>query len=203
MMAPRSVKGQKTRAKLLKAAEKVFGDKGYYEASISEITRKAGLGSGTFYIYFSSKYQIFDALIQNLNHELRKSIRIGTQRLNSREDTEKEGFRLFFDFLKEHRRFYRIVRQAEYLNLDLFKWYYSSISEGYADGLKDAFDSGEFSKNDPELISYALMGIADFVGMRYGVWDDSLDEQRLKNLMRFVLGGLKGKNNRGTIKHQK
>ena len=42
------------------------------------------------------------------------------------------------------------------------------------------------------MISYALMGIADFVGMRYEVWEDSLDEKRLKNLTDFVLNGLKG-----------
>lgn len=36
------------------------------------------------------------------------------------------------------------------------------------------------------------MGIADFAGMRYEVWEDSLDEKRLKNLMDFVLNGLKG-----------
>lgn len=193
MIEPRSIRAQKTRDKLLRAAEKVFGDKGYYESSISEITTKAGLGSGTFYIYFSSKYQIFEALIRNLNHELRKSIKEGTDGLESREEIEKEGFKLFFDFLKKHRRFYRIVRQAEYLNLDLFKWYYSSISEGYSEGLRMAFNNGEFARNNPELISYALMGIADFVGMRYGVWDDSLDDHLLEDLMRFVLEGLKGR----------
>jgi AcrR family transcriptional regulator len=193
MMIPRSARAQKTRDKLLRAAEKVFGDKGYYESSIAEITQKAGLGSGTFYIYFSSKYEIFEALVRNLNHEMRKSIKMGTMGLKSREETERKGFELFFDFVKKHRRFYRIIRQSEYLNLDLFKWYYSSISNGYSEGLEKAFDSGEFNRNDAEMISYALMGIADFVGMRYEVWEDSLDQKKLKNLMDFVLNGLKGR----------
>ena len=192
MMIPKSARGQKTREKLLRAAEKVFGDKGYYESSISEITTKAGLGSGTFYIYFSSKYEIFEALVKNLNHELRKSIKIGTNGLESREEIEKKGFELFFDFVKKHRRFYRIVRQSEYLDLDLFKWYYSSISKGYSEGLQEAFENGEFASNDAELISYALMGIADFIGLRYEVWEESLDGPKFKNLMNFIFNGLKG-----------
>ena len=52
---PATSRGQRTRNKLLDAAEQVFGEQGYEKASIVEITRTAGVAQGTFYVYFESK----------------------------------------------------------------------------------------------------------------------------------------------------
>jgi len=190
MNNPKTKRGEKTKKKLLNSAEKVFGEKNYFEAPISEITRRARVSTGTFYIYYDSKLEIFRDLVKNLNHELRKTIKIATLNLEKREDIENKGFRVFFEFLKNHKNLYWIVRQAEHVDPKLFSWYYKKISEGYTKGLKKAMQLNEFKKYDPELISYALMGIADFVGMRYVLWEESLDEEKIKQLMEFIFNGL-------------
>ncbi len=56
---PRSRKGERTRARLLEAAQAVFEDVGFLEARISDIAERAGLSHGSFYHYFDSKEQIF------------------------------------------------------------------------------------------------------------------------------------------------
>jgi len=193
MNNPKTKRGERTKNKLLNSAEKVFGEKGYYEASVSDITRRARVSTGTFYIYYDSKLEIFRDLIRNLNHELRKTIKISTQNLEKRRDVEDRGFREFFAFLKKHKRMYWIVRQAEHVDRDLFSWYYNKIAEGYTEGLKKAMEDNEFKKYDPELISYVLMGIADFVGMRYVLWEESLDEEKIKQLMDFIFEGIQKK----------
>jgi AcrR family transcriptional regulator len=53
------------RADLVDAADKVFMEKGYTEATISDITCRAGSSHGTFYVYFDSKEDIFDAVAQD------------------------------------------------------------------------------------------------------------------------------------------
>jgi AcrR family transcriptional regulator len=45
-----SARGVETRTRLLLAAERVFGDLGYHEASIVKITEAASVGQGTFYL---------------------------------------------------------------------------------------------------------------------------------------------------------
>ena len=52
---PLSRKGLETRRRLLDAAEAVFGDLGFPEASIVKIADHAGVAPGTFYLYFDSK----------------------------------------------------------------------------------------------------------------------------------------------------
>jgi AcrR family transcriptional regulator len=58
-MAPRSRKGAETRARLLEAAKRVFEERGFLAARISDIGARAGLSHGSFYHYFESKEQIF------------------------------------------------------------------------------------------------------------------------------------------------
>jgi len=63
-LAPRSRKGERTRARLLEAARKVFEEDGFLEARITDISKRAKLSHGSFYHYFDSKEQIFRELAQ-------------------------------------------------------------------------------------------------------------------------------------------
>ncbi|OZB19878.1 MAG: TetR family transcriptional regulator [Marinobacter sp. 34-60-7] len=62
------------RAAILKAARDCFQAKGYEPTTIRDIVRGSGLAAGTFYNYFSSKPDIFAALLEDfltgLNEEL-------------------------------------------------------------------------------------------------------------------------------------
>src|SRR3546814_14341597 len=51
---PRTERGRRTLRKLLDAAAVEFGERGFHEASISAITRRAGTALGRFYTYFDS-----------------------------------------------------------------------------------------------------------------------------------------------------
>jgi AcrR family transcriptional regulator len=51
--------------RILKAALEVFSRKGYAAATIPEIARAAGVATGTIYIYYPSKRELFIAVIQN------------------------------------------------------------------------------------------------------------------------------------------
>ena len=71
-LVPVTAKGRATRRALLDAAEAVFGEYSYDRASISEITRRAGVAQGTFYLYFPDKKAAFVELVHVLNHDLRR-----------------------------------------------------------------------------------------------------------------------------------
>ena len=49
---------------ILKEAKIEFMDKGYQNASLREIVRKAGVTTGAFYGYYKNKEQLFDALVE-------------------------------------------------------------------------------------------------------------------------------------------
>jgi AcrR family transcriptional regulator len=63
------------RNQILFFAKQVFSQKGYHNASVSDIIESAGIARGTFYLYFTSKRDIFDSLLDEVLKELRQRIR--------------------------------------------------------------------------------------------------------------------------------
>jgi AcrR family transcriptional regulator len=62
------------RNQILFFAKHVFSQKGYHNASVSDIIESAGIARGTFYLYFTSKRDIFDSLLNDVLKELRRRI---------------------------------------------------------------------------------------------------------------------------------
>ncbi len=52
-------KGRRARAALVRAARKVFEEKGYFDTRMSDIADEAGVAYGSAYRYFGSKEQLF------------------------------------------------------------------------------------------------------------------------------------------------
>lgn len=169
-LVPVTPRGEATRRRILDAAEAVFGESGYYEASISEITRRAAVAQGTFYLYFHSKREIFVQLVDDLSMRLRSATNAAIAGAETRIEAERRGFAAFFTYAGEHRRIYRIVQEAERVAPEAAHAYYQRISRGYERGLRAAMHEGEVEITDPEAIAYALMGIAHFVALRWLIW---------------------------------
>ena len=166
-----SARGVETRTRLLEAAESVFAELGYHEASIVKITEAAGVGQGTFYLYFASKKEIFEELMRDLNRRVRRAMAEGAAAGETRAEQEQLGFQAFFRFTAEHRALYRIIRQAEFVSPETLHFHYDKLSEGYVEGLRQAMERGEIPALDPEVLAWALMGIGELVGMKWILWD--------------------------------
>ena len=171
--APRTERGTRTRAKLLEAAELVFAEYGYSEASIVRITEAAGVAQGTFYLYFTGKLEIFEELVEDLNRRVRHAMTEAAAGATTRIESERAGFRGFFEFTAEHPALYRIVREAEFVSPNALRLHYSRIVEGYIHGLTAAQAQGDVGEFDPEIIAWILMGIGEMVGMRWVLWGNS------------------------------
>lgn len=51
---------------MVEAARRVFGEKGYAAANVTDIIKEVGVSQGTFYIYFDGKEAIFDAVAETI-----------------------------------------------------------------------------------------------------------------------------------------
>lgn len=188
---PATARGQRTRQRVLDAAEEVFGTRGYEAASIVDITRTAGIAQGTFYLYFPSKKAVFAELVGELGAKLRRTLAAAVTGLDDRLSVERAGLHAFLGFVREHRNLYRIIRQAEFVDEALYRDYYSKLADGYRQGLAKAMTRKEIRKLDPEAVAYVLMGMFDFLGMRWVLWEDKLPPQRvLDDVFSLIQNGL-------------
>jgi AcrR family transcriptional regulator len=188
-----SRKGVATRRRLLEAAESCFADLGYHDASVVKITEAAGVAQGTFYLYFSTKKDVFDELVRDLNRRVRHAMKEASSRGKTRLEAELLGFAAYFRFTSEHNALYRIIRQAEFVSPEMLRYHYDRLSEGYVEALRTAVEAGEVGEIDPEVTAWALMGMGELLGMRWVLWGGRHElpeavSRELERIIRGVLG---------------
>lgn len=71
---PRTKPPEERRAELMDAALKLFLEKGVGPTTIEQITAGAGVAKGTFYLHFSSKEDVLDALRERFVRDLLQGI---------------------------------------------------------------------------------------------------------------------------------
>ena len=114
-----------------------------------KITEAAGVAQGTFYLYFSSKKEIFDELVRDLNSRVRHAMKEASSQGRTRLEAELLGFAAYFRFTSEHTALYRIIRQAEFVSPEMLRYHYDKLSEGYVEALREAVASGEVGEARP------------------------------------------------------
>lgn len=188
----RTARGERTRARLLEAAEHVFTELGYHESSIVKIVEAAGVAPGTFYLYFSSKRDIFDELVEDLNRRVRHAMTEAASQGRTRAEAERLGFQAFFRFTAEHPGLYRVIRQAEFVSPLALHMHYQRIVEGYERGLRKAMAGGEIEPGDPTVLAWALMGIGEMIGLRWILWGDTdtIPDHVFDETIRFITRAL-------------
>jgi AcrR family transcriptional regulator len=183
---------ENSRGSLLQAAEALFGTQGYYATQVVHITQTAGLGTGTFYLYFPTKEAAFVELVRTINQKLRQYIRQAILGVSDRRWIEELGFRAFFSFITCHPHAYRIVREAEFVVPEVGQEYYRRFASGYIRGLAEGMQRGEIRELPPEPLAYSLMGMGHALGLKWVLWEGRRvpPEEGLQALFALIFRGL-------------
>jgi len=171
---PKTKRGQRTREKLLQAAEIEFGEKGFHEAAVSGITYRAGVALGSFYTYFESKEEIFKSLVTFMSQRTRRWIAERVADAPDRMAAERKGLEAYIEFAREHKGIYRIISEAEWVANEAYREHYTNFARAYEDNLRQAGESAGIREGDYEMWSWAIMGMAVTLGMKYANWDESV-----------------------------
>lgn len=184
---PKTKRGEMTLQKILDSAEQLFYEKGYHATSISDITSGANVALGTFYIYFNDKYSLYKYLLLYFSHRIRKHIALAIKDSDSRLESEAIGFKAFLEFIREHKSAYRIIWESLYIDYDLFRDYYETFALRYVKGLLEAQIKQEVKDIDPYALAYMLMGMSNFIGLKWVIFDDKKNYDDVVEKIMFVL----------------
>nr|WP_070958495.1 TetR/AcrR family transcriptional regulator [Hyphomonas sp. Mor2] len=104
---PAARMGKRARAKeanrtaILNAARAVFARIGYEAANIRDIIRETNLASGTFYNYFKSKEEVFEAIANDSVQRIRPLLRQAHEAASDLESYLLAAYGAYFNFLAE------------------------------------------------------------------------------------------------------
>ncbi|MBV9853813.1 MAG: TetR/AcrR family transcriptional regulator [Streptosporangiaceae bacterium] len=192
--ANRPGREQPPAERLLAAAEQLFGERSYQQASVAGICARAGMATGSFYAYFGSKAEIFAAVVRRINADLRMAMKTALEQAgDGQRAMERECFRVYFEMMSKRPWMDRIVRESEFVAPGLFREYYEHLARGYARGVRRAQLAGEVdTRYDPEVIAYVYTGVGNFIGMRWADWTagGQVPEDVLDDVLELLARGL-------------
>jgi AcrR family transcriptional regulator len=185
--APRTERGRRTLRAILDAAAAEFGEKGFHDASISGITRRAGVALGSFYTYFDSKDAVFRALVRDMSDQVRDRVAPALKAAPDQLAAERAGLLEFLEFVRRHKEIYRIIDEAEFVDPDSFRAHYATTADRITQRLTAGAARGEVRDDVSDIHAWAIMGMNVFLGLRYGVWGEDRTTQDVADTIADLL----------------
>jgi AcrR family transcriptional regulator len=182
------------RQEIVKSAIKVFSQKGYHQTKVQDITKSIGISTGTFYIYFNNKRDLFVEVIDEIFRTI-----VGEAALELREEEDPQQ-RLVIRgevFYRNYSKYNEILHQlrAEMASED--RWPQARVRQAYLEltrpvirEIQEAIDKGQTRKIDPDLLAYALTGIIEIMSLRLKLDDKYTFKQVQEFMIDFVNFGM-------------
>jgi AcrR family transcriptional regulator len=166
---------------ILQAAQRVFAERGYSATNVRDIIRATPLASGTFYNYFRSKEEVFQALCDEAERIVEPAMRDARKKAKSAEAFFLGTFGAFFRFFAQTRASgistEPVLVQPSALRVSELK---RDIEAAIAGGMLPAVN--------PQILASAMWGLAAGLAESLPEWSDIEDAARSATI--FMLSGL-------------
>jgi len=149
-----------TRAALVAAGRRLFGEKGFGATSVEDLAREARVTTGALYHHFPTKTALFEAVFMQAHTELMTASTKAAQGASDGIDELARGFEAFLDgVLQPDMQRILIVDGPAVLGLAR----YTELDEQYAHAvivhsLTAAAQAGTITVEDPETATRLLLG---------------------------------------------
>jgi AcrR family transcriptional regulator len=179
------------REAILSAAREVFAELGYGATTVRDIVRKTGLASGTFYNYYRSKEEVFQALMDDVALQVRPILQQGRAEASSAEDFIRITFRTYLEYVSADRPMQAVMRRntgAIRVRMDT-----PEILAGFDElqvDIEAAIESGLLPPVDAGLLTASFVGIAFEIGDRMLERDPPDVDAAVDFATKLVLSGL-------------
>ncbi|WP_278277754.1 TetR/AcrR family transcriptional regulator [Anaerocolumna jejuensis] len=168
----------------------LFMEKGFDNTSVNDIVKKVGVAQGLFYYYFSSKYEMLNAVVERYLDRI--AVSLNELMEDNSLNTEKKLV-LFLEFLLKygeknenfaadlHRDENAIIHHklTDKANELIPPIFLRLINEGVEKGIWSMPYSGE-------MLEILVLGIGDYLHKYYFSPDAGVFENKMKVLERFI-----------------
>ena len=166
---------------ILEAAQRVFAERGYGATNVRDIIRATPLASGTFYNYFRSKEEVFQALCDEAAQIVEPAIRDARKKAKSAEAFFLATFGAFFRFVAQTRAT-GITANPLHIQPSALR-----VSELKRD-IEAAIAEGMLPMVNPQILASAMWGLAAGLAESLPEWSDI--EEAARSAAIFMLSGL-------------
>lgn len=154
------------RRAILDAAREVFAELGHESATVRDIIRRTGLASGTFYNYFRSLDEVFEALADDGAARFRPILRACWEASNSFEGYLRATIQAYFDFMADEHAAWQAHRPAgeKHPQMRVQTPEMERVFEEVRDAFLQAMEHDAAPRVDADYLAAACIAMAREVG---------------------------------------
>jgi AcrR family transcriptional regulator len=171
-----------------------FAAQGYHGTSVAEIVQGIGVGKGVFYWYFSSKEELFEEILAESQHQLRRAQGAAISLEADPVKRIEAGIRSSMQWLDANRHLFSLFQQAASearFQLVLHRNQERSVSD-LSRHIKDGIVEGRIRDADPEVLTHAVLGVINQLNRTFLVREDASSSELVDTAVAFCLAGLLG-----------
>ncbi len=177
---------EQKRQEIIKAAIRVFSQKGYHQTKIVDITSSLKISTGTFYLYYQNKRDLFIEVIDSVFRNIVGEAAIAIKGENDFLERLKIRGRVFY---KNYTKYSEILNQLraelaseEQWPAEKIKKIYHGLTQPVLREIEAAIKEEIIREIDPDLLAYALTGLIEIMSLRISL-DHKYD---LEKIMDFI-----------------
>ncbi|ANW63841.1 TetR family transcriptional regulator [Mycolicibacterium murale] len=180
------------RGQLLGAASEVFVDRGYHAAGMDEIADRAGVSKPVLYQHFSSKLELYLAVLARHVDNMVSSVRQALRTTTDNRLRVRAAVHAFFEFIEQDGQGYRLIFENDYVTEPQVSQQVKVATEACTDAVFDliSHDSG-LDPHRARMIAVGLVSIS-VDSARYWIDNDRpiSREDAIEGTVQFIWGGL-------------
>jgi AcrR family transcriptional regulator len=184
---------RQTRAALVAAGRRLFGQDGFAATSVEDLAREARVTTGALYHHFPTKTALFETVFEGVHAELLKASARNAAGASDELEALSLGFDAFLDAVLEPDVQQILITDAPAV-LGLAR--FTELDERYAfaaivAALRAATAAGQLSVEDPETVARMLLGALVRGGMLIaGSAEPGQTRDAVARAIRAMLAGL-------------
>ncbi len=160
------------RARILRAAVRIFAKNGFYDARVSEVAKAAGVADGTIYLYFKSKDELLLSLFEDRVEALLAFMQLELPKQKSAPLKLRRVIELQLGLLEGERDlaevFTVILRQSTKLLKEYAAPKFLAYLESSAAVVSEGQAKGDFRTDVPPLlVARAIWGALDGIALTW------------------------------------
>jgi len=180
------------RGQLLAAASEVFVDRGYHAAGMDEIADRAGVSKPVLYQHFTSKLELYLAVLARHVDNLVSGVRQALRTTTDNRQRVRAAVHAFFDFIEHDGQGYRLIFENDYVTEPQVSAQVKVATEACTDAVFDliSHDSG-LEPHRARMIAVGLVSIS-VDSARYWLNNNRpiAKDDAVEGTVQFIWGGL-------------
>lgn len=181
--SPTRMPRDQRRAQLLDAANDVFTSNGYHAAAMDDIAEAAGVSKPVLYQHFSSKLELYFALMDSSAEQVVSMISLAIRSTEDNAERVPSAISAFFNYVSENQAF-RLIFESDLIAdpqvSDRFWRLHTDLARAVGEVI--AIDT-RLPPEEGRLLGVSLVGMAQ-VGARYWVNEElGIDRTRAIELL--------------------